>query len=325
MQNNSYLSDLQSDYICGKLDRKILEGLIFQYLLNNSERYRLFDGNRDKWVDFISWLYPRLSRAVDYYKETGASFDSYINSIVQWSSKEYSIREAEHKITELACWKARAEEMQTCSPEPEYYDGEGKPWIGRTRNMIHFPLINISPRQILILLLKSYYLVTPEFLSKVAQALDMNVDDIQALIDKLHDIRDKKEEKIHIQKERIYSQYYRCLAFQKRLSTTIPGTAKHEKLKSYVERAQRRFKIMKHRLKKTRIDATNQQIADVLNIPKGTVDSALFNVRERWNMTIKQPVLKVPLEGKTGERYHEPCSATAMASTQAMPQMSLSI
>jgi hypothetical protein len=120
MQKSVTLTELRSEYVSGRMERKTFEGLVFQYLLNNFERYRLFKGEKEKWGDYVSWLYPRLSRAIDYYKERGANFDTYISTIIQWSSKEYKIREAEHRATEYACWKARAEEMQTCSPEPDY-------------------------------------------------------------------------------------------------------------------------------------------------------------------------------------------------------------
>ncbi|MCL2479639.1 MAG: hypothetical protein FWF22_09060 [Treponema sp.] len=324
MQKYLSLAELQNEYACGRMDRKILEGLIFQYLLDNFERYRLFSGNREKWADFLSWLYPRLSRAVDYYREQGSTFDNYINSIIKWSSKEYKAREAVHTTTEMACWKARAEEMILHSPEPEYQEDDSKAslWIARTRTKISFPMIDMSPRQILILLLKSYYFVTGDFIGKVAETINMEERDIQAMIDQLHFMRAHKEEKIHICRERIYSQYYRCLVFQKRLLTAVPGTARYEKIKRVIERADIKFSAMKKKYARMRMDATNQQIADILNIPKGTVDSTLHSIKERWQMTEKQPVMKVPLEGFGRERYDQACSATATVSMQAIPQTS---
>jgi len=321
MQNRS-LTELRDEYACGKMDRKILEGLLFQYLLDNYERYRLFNGNRDKWVDFIGWLYPRLSRAIDLYRETGSTFDTYISSIVKWSSKEYKIREADHATTELACWKARAEEMELRSPEPGYPGtDDNEPWTHDGTGII-FPLRNMTQKQILLLLLKSYYFITPEFLKKASETIGMDEKEIQSMIDKIHELRTKKEERIHMCQERIYSQYYRCLAFQKRLSTALPGTAKYEKLKNYTDRARRKYVTMKQRLGKMHIDATNQQIALVLNVPKGTVDSMLHGIREKWIYTVKQPVMKIPVAPESREGYYGICSATGTVSMQEMPQMS---
>ena len=275
MQKHFSMSEMHSEYIQGKINRKVLEGLIFQYLIDNFDRYRFFKGEREKWTDFVSWLYPRLSRAIDYYKETGASFDAYINAIIQWSCKEYRIREAEHYATEFACWKARAEEMTVYSNEAEYnYTDDWK-----DEEKIHLQFTDIKPRHIIILFLKSYYFINEEMLGNVSLSTGVKKRRLYEMIDKLRTLRSKREEKIHLLKERIHSQYYRCLAFEKRLSSTYAGTAKHEKLKSCLERAHQRYGAILKRLDGTRKDATNQQVAEILNIPRGTVDSALHSIR----------------------------------------------
>ena len=314
MQKHSSLSELKSEYDQGRLEKKILEGLIFKYLLENHERFHLFRGNRDKWIDFVTWFYPRLSRAVDLYKDTGSTFDNYISSIIQWACREYKAREAEHRTTEYVCWKAKAEEMEIWCPEPVYLDMDYEDEKARNKGL--FPLACFNNRQILILFLKSYYLVTDDFLVKVADAIGIKKKILEDMVDGLHQMRSEREMKIRLFKENVYTQYYRCLAFQKRLTTSSPGTARYQKVKNYAERAGRRFSAMSQRFKQIRVDATNQQIADLLNIPKGTVDSTLHSIREKWK------TLTDPLAVKEKDRYDEACSVTATASMQAMPQMS---
>lgn len=300
------LTELRKDYDYGKLDRKMLEGLIFQYLLDNYERYRLFRGNRERWIEFVSWLYPRISRAVEYYRDNGSTFDTYINAIIKWSSKEYKSREAEHHTTEYACWKARAEELETRSPEPDYFDDPEE------EDSVLFPLELFTQRQILILFLKSYYFINDKFLDKVAEALEMEKIDLEQMVDRLHRIRAKKEERIHYHKEMIYSQYYRCIAFQNRLSRALPGSARYKKLKDYLERGRERFHSMKDRMNRIRLDATNKQIGELLGVPKGTIDSTLHNIREKWNIR--------PLAGRPNDGYHNLCSVTATVTMREIPQ-----
>jgi hypothetical protein len=302
MQKAVTLSDLRSEYLGGRMERKMLEGLIFQYLLNNFDWYRLFNGEREKWVDFLGWFYPRLSRAIDYYKDREASFDTYISSIVQWSSKEYKIREAEHKTTEYVFWKARAEEMLTCSNEPEYPEkippdtgeNKGREFFYRqealeknlspedTAVKICISQAKITPRQILFLVLKSYYFMTEDYLNRIAKTVGIEKKELQKLIDKLHEMRSKREAYIRELQDKIYSQYYRCLAFEKRLSSACEGSARYAKLAHCLENARKRFLNMKKRLSGVRKDATNQRIAALLNIHKGTVDSTLHTIREKW-------------------------------------------
>ena len=274
MQKLCSLSEVHSEYVLGKMSRKNLESLIFQYLLDNFERYRLFKGNKEKWTDFVSWLYPRLSRAIDCYTETGSSFDAYISAIVQWSCKEYRAKEAEHYATEFACWKARAEEMLTCSKEAEYANEPEEP-------KLILPSQNIKPIHILILTLKSYFFISDSYLDRLAPIVGLRKEVLYEMIDKLHKIRSKREDKIHNLQERMHSHFYRCLAFEKRLASTCEGTVKHVKLKNCLERAHKRYWILIKRLEGIRKDATNQQVADILQIPRGTVDSALHNMRKK--------------------------------------------
>jgi hypothetical protein len=276
MQSTASLSVLQQQYRLGRLSKKNLEGRIFQYLMDNFEYYHVFDGNQERWVDFLSWLYPRLSRAVDSYREKGSSFDAYINTIVQYSSREYRIREADHYATEFACWKARAEEMALRDPEPEYSDLK----IAAQPSPEEF-----SDRQILILFLKSYYFVSDNFLGKVANHLHMGKEELKILVEKLRILREKREKTVADLKENIYSQYYRCLAFQKKLLSISTESIYYEKLQNRFERAHIRLLAMQKRLATTKVDATNRQIAKVLNIPKGTVDSILYTIREKANLT----------------------------------------
>jgi len=60
-----------------------------------------------------------------------------------------------------------------------------------------------------------------------------------------------------------------------------PGTDYYEKLKCRFERAKKRFYSMRKRLGGMRVAASNRMIAEVMGIPRGTVDSGLFAIRNR--------------------------------------------
>lgn len=275
MQHWAPLSELYHQYRSEKLEKKNFEGLLFQYLVDNFERYYLFEGNRERWIDFLSWLYPRLSRAIDSYKEAGASFDNYITSIIHWSAKEYKLKEADHYVTEFACWKAKAEETLVCNAEPEYPDV--KKQKTPTKDIA-------SPRQIVMLLLKSYYFISDDFLNRIAAGIGIEKESLRKMMDKLRKRRMIREKEIRDLQERIQCQYYRCLSLQYRLASAFPGTAHYEKIKNRLERARKRFFSMRKRLEGIRVDATNKQIAEIMGIPKGTVDSNLHTVREKWRI-----------------------------------------
>jgi DNA-directed RNA polymerase specialized sigma24 family protein len=264
---------LYQQYKSGNLEKKKFEGLLFQYLTDNFGRYRLFDGSRDRWSDFLSWLYPRLSRAIEGYRDRGASFDNYITSIIHWSAKEYRSKETAHYMTEFACWKAKAEETLVCSDEPEYDRSPTAPLKGIA-----------SPQQIVMLLLKSYYFVSDDFLNRIAAGVGMEKETIRNMVDEMRRKRTEREQEIRDLQEKIQRQYYRYLSLQHRLTSAFPGTAYHQKLKDRLERAKKRFASMRKRLEGIRADATNRQVAEIMHIPKGTVDSSLHTVKAKWRI-----------------------------------------
>ena len=274
MKSEKHLSDLYEMYKSRNLSRQNLEGMIFEYLLENFERFHLFKGNRDAWNDFLSALYPRIARAIDLYRDVGSSFDAYIASLIHSAAREYRCRESDRGMTEYACWQARAQEMAVSESEPEYAD---------RRKRVSIP-DDINPRQILFLLLKSYFFVSDEFVKKVARTIGMNVEIVQKMIDELRRLRSDKEAEILNLRERLHCQHYRCIAYQKRMINTQRGTEYHERMKDRFERARKRFYTMKKRLGGMRMSPSNRMIADVLGIPRGTVDSSLSALKNRLIM-----------------------------------------
>ncbi|MCL2373751.1 MAG: hypothetical protein FWC65_00725 [Treponema sp.] len=269
MQSLKTLSDPYQCYIAGNLPKKSFEGILFQYVLDNCEYCRFLGQDKSSWEDFVCWLYPRLVRAIDMYRDLGSSFDAYITALVHGASKEYRCREADHRITEYACWQARAQEMCVCENEDEYPEYQ---------NDICIPK-GIKSRQILLLLLKSYYFASDDFVEKVARTIDMETETIMRMISELKKLRCEKETERMDLRDRLYCQHYRCLTYQKRMNAAEAGTEYRRKMERRYERAQRRFMNMKKRLGKMRVGPSNRMIAEVMGIPKGTVDSSLSAIK----------------------------------------------
>jgi DNA-directed RNA polymerase specialized sigma24 family protein len=275
MQEMLPLSTLFKQYTLGILRKKELEGLIFQYILEHYQHFHLYKWNKDECADYLCWLYPRLSRAIENYRETGSSFDAYIRSIVHWSAREYRFREADHHITEYACWDAQAMDMMACGPEPEY--SENPP--------VFKPVPN--PRQVLILLLKSYYFISEDFISRIAPAIGVKKEKLLLLIDELRKRRLERDEEIRTLQERIHTQYYRCLTLTKRINAAPEGSVFRERMEQCRDRAKIRLEKMRKRLAAIRLEASNRQVAEVLGVPKGTVDSNLHAIKSKWKRAEK--------------------------------------
>jgi hypothetical protein len=270
IEESQNLERMLKDYHQGVIDRQELEGNIFMYIRKHPRRFSQVRWREDAWDDFISWIYPRLSKAVDRYEDRGSSFDAYIITMLRLSAKEYALRKREHRIIEKTWWNAHAEEMAAYEPEePDYF--EEKP-----------PLQKISnPRQVLILLLKSYYYLSDDLVSRLAPALGLEKEELLGIVDELREIRTQREERINSLKERIHCQFYRCLAFEKLMLASPLHSPHRIKMARCLENARKRLISMRRRLSLMRIGASNEQVARVLKVAKGTIDSNLYTVRHK--------------------------------------------
>jgi hypothetical protein len=270
------LNTLMKRYTGGELGRKDFEGRIFQFIIDNPGFFRLSGWDKEAYIDYLCWFYPRLSRAIEAYVNTGSSFGAYINTMVRWSSKEYRAREMEHGIVEYTYWEAWSHDVY-----------EVKPVYSKARDTEIVPRVkrkNIATtRQILILLLKSYAFVSDRFIEQIAYFLDIESAQLKEWISKIKAIRLKHDEEIRRLKEHIHSQFYRCLCFERRLKALSPSCPRYQRMKECLERGRIRLDAMKKRLEGFSVSASNRLIAEVLGLPKGTVDSSLFAVRRKYS------------------------------------------
>jgi DNA-directed RNA polymerase specialized sigma24 family protein len=265
---------LRSRYLKGELSKKKFEELIFKIILSNPQRLQLFNRQEDRYIDYLCWLYPRLSNAIDSYKETGSTFAAYVSSLLYWTAKEYKSREQDRHFTEAMCWEAQAEDLAVYDEEP--------PYLFEQKKVLHKKVA--KPQHILILLLKSYAFLSDDFLERIALSLGVSVEKLHCMLDSIRGMRAKQDEYLRNLKERIHSQHYKCISLEKKRTLAQEGSIYYTELTERLERGKALLAAMRKRLLTLRPDASNRQIAEVLGLPKGTVDSNLYAIKRKYGI-----------------------------------------
>ncbi|MDR3275616.1 MAG: hypothetical protein LBT11_00160 [Treponema sp.] len=269
MQDDQFLDAYLQDYYQKKIDKRKLEGIIFEFLRKKVRPFYERRWGSGDYLDFLCWFYFRIGRGIDRYRYSGVSFDLYILSVARMSAREYHRVQREHHTAESTYWDAVSQDT-IMNREPSYLDDKPGP----------FRPVN-NPRQTLILLLKSYYYVSEDFLSRAAPAMGMDQDFLWKLIEEMRVLRAGRDEKIQELRDRIHSQYYRCMTFEKRLAVFSPGSSRYTVLEERLARGRNRLHSMQRRLCRIRTGASNRQVAQVLGIPKGTIDSSMAAIKAR--------------------------------------------
>ena len=279
MQKN-YINDLHSGYIDGSLKRNEFEGMLYSYFLTNQEKTCLSHWKRDEYEDYISWFYQRLKKTIDSYREIGSSFEAYIGKFLLISSREYRVRKITGNVIEYSAWSAIVPEMYAHEERPDYFCENN---LNVLSKLINDQKGRKNPRRILALIIKCYYYVSDDFVDKIAPKIGINKKELSNMIKNIRKIRQKKDDDFYHMKERIYSLYYRCIVFEKRLSFIQENTVSWEKLNIRLIKAKKRLERMRKRLTLMRTEATNRQVAEVIGVKKGTIDASLYMLKAKMN------------------------------------------
>jgi hypothetical protein len=277
----SVINKLYSNYLKGGISREVFEGNIYDFLTYNQEKTCLSHWQRDEYEDFISWFYPRLHKATDSYVDIGASFEAYINKYILISSKEYCININLKKITEYSTWSARVPDLYVYEEPPNYsYENAGAQ--EKINCLITERGGRKNTKRLLALILKCYYFISDDFLDSIAPKIGIDKKELALMMKKIREARQERDDRIYIMKERLYCQYYRCLVYEKRLTLAKDDVHVSDSLKIKAEKSRQRLESMRKRLLAIRVEATNKQVAQIIGVKKGTVDSSLHTLKIKW-------------------------------------------
>jgi hypothetical protein len=266
------LDEFYRRYRDGIITERELEAVVFERILGGwDNRYGLCFGTRGECADFLCWVYPKMRNVVRRYDEALASFDTYVASTLRYSYQTYRNRRKRRAVMERACWKAACGGAEAGVLEPEaVYGEEGTPAR---------PCRITSPKYALLVLLKSYYHVSESLINKAAPALGMEPAVLGGMIDRLRGMHLKKITKLKNLTRSAHGLYFRCLGYESQLADRHKDARKLALLSLRLARGRARLARMRERLRLARVEATNSSLAELLGIPKGTVDSRLALIK----------------------------------------------
>jgi len=274
--NKHILNELYHQYSQKLLEKRDFEELLIRHIMDNLRYFNLGSWEKDESMDYISWVYPRLSKAIDSFNEISATFETYIGTLIRWSAKEYRTRRMDRQIAEQAVWASRQSNSYVHEEEPEYCkDGDA----GKEEKKEIQPYNN--PRQLLILILKCYYYLSDNFLERLAPRVGMEKEELKKLVENVREQRTQRDDEVQRMKEHIHSQFYRCMVYERKMNAIRENQILFLSTEKKYNKARQRLALMKKRLATLRLDATNRQIALVLGTSKGTIDSNYHALREK--------------------------------------------
>ncbi|MFW5683594.1 MAG: hypothetical protein ACOC1I_01960 [Spirochaetota bacterium] len=250
-------------------------------------------------AEFLLRFYPRIKRLVSRYRPSGSCFENYLHSSLRWQLRSFASSRAGDRIRlAVASDPITSEEIvgrPAFEPAPSNRAaGPRRPAAGAgpgTKQPAHRPSalrlrpqgpreLRLSPGQaqrLLCLSLKALDRLDGSLRDKLAKIVGCGREWLENAYAELRERTEEvraRQSRFRINRDRAWFRV-RCL--EARLAEALPR--ERSALQTERSRWHERFKRAKTSLEKSMHGPTHLEIAEVLGIAKGTVDSGIFKAR----------------------------------------------
>ena len=228
--------------------------------------------DEDACGEFYVFIHPRLIRLLDRFRDQGKPFESYLGAVLTWQLRNFA---RERKRSERA-WNVSLR-LQTDEEGPEQPCTQ---WLRAPDAFARLIRSDADRRNFLFLVLKCSCAIDIEDAASLAEIAKVDEKRLLDLVSVLKGMRNRREirlETFRCRRNKAFSQA-RLLEMEMKVEM---DPLRNETLRAGMSRARRRMRLAMTRMARVGLAPTNREIASVLGVPKGTVDSGLYWLKKK--------------------------------------------
>ncbi len=248
-------------------------------------RFPLWQGgpvDDDDCGEFYLYCRPRLQRWIDRFQDQGSPFEAYLKSVLTWQLRSYhrakGRRDAAWRLAGTPpFWDPEAAELTSGAPgEGAHRASAAAPTAPAVAAAAGSPAVR---RRILFAVLKNCARMhdthVPAWAGLCGRA------DLQALIGRARRAGSASQRRWSMIRERSNHAFAKARMIEDHLHDEVDADRRRI-LQQRLQRARRTAANARAELRAVRLGPSNRQIAQLLGIPKGTVDTGLFWLKRRF-------------------------------------------
>jgi len=233
----------------------------------------------DDAANFLLYYAPRIRNLVSRFTYTDRSFECLLFKSIHLQAISYRKKCSEHDRKQSAASYHYAKEYEkelrgyseTVRETAISYLDSRRP--GRKRPN---PAEHIRARRILIAALCNALVFPEKLYPTLAEAAKLPLDTIYQLFQRVRTLEKNKIEKIEKMEQKRDSCFAHIIILESILHRSMENHDRQMRLYADLIRTRQRLHELQKKLKTCRRAAAHKHVAQVLGIPKGTVDSAMF-------------------------------------------------
>ncbi|MCX7788238.1 MAG: hypothetical protein N2442_11140 [Spirochaetes bacterium] len=296
----STIQNAWEDYVRSGEGYEILVRSISLYVYQFPLKFKYC--SEEDCAEFFLSFHTRIPYIIDHYQEQGKGIEAYLRTCLKWHMKTYLKSKLKaDRVQQFAFseWKLMVpswveEEtigLDICESSPPFQkvpkgrkpgkeSGKRKKAV-KTQVGSDPTVTEKQAKKLLLLSLKAAYDLEDRTIETIAQSIGMNQEVLFHLIEVTRTTLLKKEERFRLLQERRSKLYFRICSLQEEMDRCTNGLAKEmiiqrlSRLKYYFEKLQ--MKLSHHYL-----CPTHRKVAEILGIPKGSIDSMLYYLKKGY-------------------------------------------
>jgi RNA polymerase sigma factor (sigma-70 family) len=235
--------------------------------------------DEDACGDFYVFIHPRLIRLIGRFRDQGKPFESYLWAVLNWQLRNFA---RERKRGERA-WNAllRLEPGEGVEPDAPPEDGLDAGMVASCfgRNIRS----SADRRNFLFLALKCSRMLDMENAPLLASVAGITPAELLSYAASLRDLGASRERRLETFRCRRNRAFAQARLLETELRTEIDAE-RRAVLSTALARVRRRMNTAVQRMSRVGISPTNLEIARILGVPKGTVDSGLYWLKRKLSL-----------------------------------------
>ena len=237
--------------------------------------------SEDDCGEFYLYFYPRLIRTLGRFQDRGKPFEWYFNSVLRWHYKVYCSRKRKDQIRwavakSVLFWELP--ESGSALPAPGLSVAPGETVIPFDR--FGCSRENTCRKRVLLLALKNVRHLDDCAIRWISGFAGVEEDHLVALVERLRANLYKQELRLHKLYQRQNKIFMRIFLFQRDLLWEGDPEVKAKLALSLCE-LRRVLRSVQRKIRRVRLHPSNREIAELLQIPKGTIDTSLYWLRRQ--------------------------------------------
>ncbi len=236
--------------------------------------------DEDACGEFYVFIHPRLIRLLDRFRDQGKPFESYLWTVLNWQLRNFA---RDRKRGQMSWNVSLRVQPGEAAASDGFADVREEPLAEAIRGSSCFARLIRSAadrRNFLFLALKCARLIDSENSPALAALAGVTPETLASLVTSLQEMGEARLTRHGVfccRRNRAYAQI-------RLLETELQSEVEAERratLEAALAKARRRMRLAMQRMARVGLSPTNREIARVLGVPKGTVDSGLYWLKRK--------------------------------------------